>query len=156
VLRAQDDDGDGGSGTGGATGGTISASGGAAPEAHLVELSLQTAHNPAAEDVAVMVNDDSGALRASFVGTDLPVKLEITEGSLVSYLYRDSAQQVLSSFRVTPEVTRVHVVTGFPDAVPCDGEPMHVNVDMPSVGGPSTTGSPPTTTVTRPRCIPAR
>ncbi len=119
------------------TGGvTTGGDGGAPPGPFAIELALLGGASPSAEpgaaDVTVVVSSPDGSLKQSFSGDELPVQVEVQADDVVGYAWNDFSQNILHTYRITPEVFRIEEVVGG-EQQPCDALPMEITVTVPSV-----------------------
>jgi hypothetical protein len=126
----------GGGDAAGTGAGSGTSTGGAAPTSHVIEVGLDVLGGGDPAGVVAAINARSGELVASYLGTELPVNVEVEDGSLVSYFTWSADAKYWQSYRVTPEVTRVVARIGSElDPGLCNVAPMHLLVDLPPVTG---------------------
>ena len=106
--------------------------GGADTSPRIITLEHRGNGHAPIDDGRVLLSDEDGTLRESFLPSELPVEVEVNDGQLVSFFRRELSLRV-DSFRVTPSVTTT-IVGGVTPIVSCgDVEPMTVTVDFAEV-----------------------
>ncbi len=152
AVRGVPDDGAGASGTGGgpASGsggggaeGGAGGAGGSEPVPRALPIAYVSYGSGDPDTLMVLINHADGSLVTSYLGSELPTEATVIDGDTVTYVYLSSSstnagqQQLIDSYRVTPELERLEVDTPLyfepTGGVGCLSETMHVTVHVPAV-----------------------